>query len=451
MIFKSINPYSDETIEEFNTLTDEDLSNKLKRSTAAFEGWKRTPFNERAALFHNVAKLLRENKSSYARTISLEMGKAINEALGEVEKCAWVCEYYAENAEAFLKDEFIESDAQKSFVSYEPIGAILAVMPWNFPYWQVFRFAAPYLMAGNVALLKHAPNVCKCAIEIENIFREAGFPEGIFQSLIIEVKQVEKVLESHIVQAATLTGSEKAGASVASLAGKNIKKTVLELGGSDPFIVLADADIEKAATVAVQSRMLNAGQSCIAAKRFLVIDSIKDEFTDVVLKKIAALKTGDPLSKDTTTGPLARIDLAENLYRQVQATVKSGAGLLIGGNQDKARFEPALLVDVKPGMVNFDEETFGPAANIIPVADEKQAILYANQSIYGLGASIWTTDNERAVKLAKEIHTGGVFINSLVKSDPRLPFGGIKKSGYGRELSHHGIKEFVNAKTIYVS
>ncbi|UZR97998.1 NAD-dependent succinate-semialdehyde dehydrogenase [Chondrinema litorale] len=451
MNFKSINPYTDELINEFPTLTDEGLRDKLKRSAVSYEGWKRTSYKERAALFNQVSKLLRENKEKYARTVTLEMGKAIKESIAEVEKCAWVCDYYAENAEAFLKDEYLESDAQKSFVSYEPIGAILAVMPWNFPYWQVFRFAAPYLMAGNVALLKHAPNVTGCAIEIENIFREAGFPEGVFQSLIIEVDQVEKVIESHIVQAATLTGSEKAGASLASLAGKNIKKTVLELGGSDPFIVLADADIEKAATVAVQSRMLNAGQSCIAAKRFMVVESVKDEFTAIVQKKIAELKTGDPLLKDTTTGPLARVDLAENLSRQVQESVKAGAGLVMGGQQEKAHFNPALLVDVKPGMANFDEETFGPAATIIPVKDEKQAILYANQSIYGLGASLWTKDTDKAVRIAREIHSGAVFINSLVKSDPRLPFGGIKKSGYGRELSHHGIKEFVNAKTIYVS
>ncbi len=451
MVFKSINPYTDQIIQEYPTLTDAEVGYRLETSEKAFHSWKSTSFAQRADLFMKVAKILREKKEEFARTITLEMGKAITEAKGEVEKCAWVCEYYAENAEDFLKDEYIESDAQKSFVSYEPIGAVLAIMPWNFPFWQVFRFAAPYLMAGNVGILKHAPNVNACSLAIESIFKEAGFPEGVFQSLIIDVDLVPKILEADIVQAATLTGSEKAGASVAALAGQNIKKTVLELGGSDPFIVLPDADVAKAAQVAVQSRMLNAGQSCIAAKRFMVFDSIKDEFTAKVHQHIKALKTGDPLNEETTTGPLARIDLAENLSRQVQDTVKKGAELLMGGQQEKAHFEPALLVKVQPGMANFDEETFGPAATIIPVKDEKQAIEYANRSVYGLGASLWTSDHEKGIHLARQINSGGVFINSLVKSDPRLPFGGIKKSGYGRELSHHGIKEFVNLKTIYVN
>ncbi|MEM1136191.1 MAG: NAD-dependent succinate-semialdehyde dehydrogenase [Bacteroidota bacterium] len=450
MTFETINPFTNEIIATYPILTEKALSEKLEKSTSAFKTWKGTSFGHRSSLFYKVANLLRENKETYARTITLEMGKAIKEALAEVEKCAWVCEYYAEHAEAFLKDEVIESDAQKSFVSYEPIGAILAVMPWNFPYWQVFRFAAPYLMAGNIALLKHAPNVSGCALAIEGIFKEAGFPEGAFQSLIIDVDLVKQVIKSDIVQGVTLTGSERAGGAVASLAGQNIKKTVLELGGSDPFIVLPDADLAQAAKVAVQSRMLNAGQSCIAAKRFIVVESVKEAFTEKVYQEITALKTGDPLLTETTTGPLARIDLAENLNKQVKATIKAGAGLIVGGEQEKAHFNPALLVDVKPGMPGFDEETFGPAASIIPVQDEKEAILYANKSIYGLGASIWTKDIEKAVVLGRKINSGGVFINSMVKSDPRLPFGGIKKSGYGRELSHHGIKEFVNAKTIYV-
>jgi len=451
MTFKSINPYTNEVIEEYPTLNASELEAKLQLSEKAYSSWKETSFSERAALFQKVAKILRDNKEQYAQTITLEMGKAITEAKGEVEKCAWVCEYYAENAEEFLQDEYISSDAQKSFVSYEPIGAVLAIMPWNFPFWQVFRFAAPYLMAGNVGILKHAPNVNACSLAIEEIFTKAGFPEGVFQSLLIDVDLVPQIMEHDIVQAATLTGSEKAGASVAALSGKNIKKTVLELGGSDPFIVLADADLEQAAKVAIQSRMLNAGQSCIAAKRFIVLEAVKGEFTEKVLQNIAALKTGDPLLTETTTGPLARIDLAENLNRQVQETVKKGAELLIGGKQENAHYDPALLVNVKPGMPGFDEETFGPAASIISVQDEAQAIAYANQSAYGLGASVWTNDHEKGIHLARKINSGGVFINSLVKSDPRLPFGGIKKSGYGRELSHHGIKEFVNVKTIYLN
>ncbi|WP_020532526.1 NAD-dependent succinate-semialdehyde dehydrogenase [Flexithrix dorotheae] len=450
MIFETVNPYTDQVIAKYPTLSEMALSDKLEKSKSSFKIWKEIPYGKKASLFHKVGNLLRENKEIYAQKITEEMGKVIKEARGEVEKCAWVCDYYAENAESFLQDEIIKSGARKSFVCYEPIGAILAVMPWNFPYWQVFRFTAPYLMAGNTALLKHAPNVSGCALDIESIFKEAGFPDGVFQSLIINVNLVEKVIKSEIVQGITLTGSEKAGASVAAIAGKNIKKTVLELGGSDPFIVLEDADLERAAAVAVQSRMLNAGQSCIAAKRFLVVQSVKEAFAEKVHQQIAALKMGDPLSEETTTGPMARTDLAEQLNNQVKATIKAGAGLVTGGKQEKAHFEPALLIDVKPGMPGFDEETFGPAACIVPVKDEREAITYANNTIYGLGASVWTKDLEKGVRIGRKINAGGVFINSMVKSDPRLPFGGIKKSGYGRELSHHGIKEFTNVKTIYV-
>ncbi len=451
MKFKSINPYTNEVLEEFETLSDRQIHTALSKAEQAFVHWRKTSFDRRAQYLKKAAAILRKDQDKFARTITLEMGKAISEAKSEVEKCAWVCDYFAENAEEFLKDDVIASDAQKSYIRHEPIGAVLAIMPWNFPFWQVFRFAAPSLMAGNIGLLKHAPNVCRCALHIEDIFREAGIPEGVFQSLIIDVDKVEGILEHPFVQAATLTGSEKAGASVAALAGKNIKKTVLELGGSDPFIVLADADLEKAAKVAVQSRMLNAGQSCIAAKRFIVIESIREDFVEKVRQHIAALQTGDPMKESTTTGPLARVDLAENLAWQVKQSVQKGADLVMGGEQDGARFQPALLRSVKPGMPVFDEETFGPAMTIIGVKSESEAIELANRTQYGLGASIWTTDTDQGNAIAKEIFAGGVFINSLVKSDPRLPFGGVKKSGYGRELSYLGIKEFVNAKTVYIA
>ncbi len=451
MKFKSINPYTNEVIEEFATYSDQEINTRLEKAAQAFKTWRKTGFSERSQLFKRVAEILKTNKETYARTITLEMGKAIGESVSEIEKCAWVCEYFAEQGEAFLKDEVIASDAQKSYVHYQPLGAVFAVMPWNFPYWQVFRFAAPSLMAGNVGILKHAPNVCGVALRIEKIFKEAGFPEGVFQTLIMEVDKVESVMRHSIVQAATLTGSDRAGASLASVAGKYIKKTVLELGGSDPFIVLADADLEQTAKVAVQSRMLNAGQSCIAAKRFIVVDAVREAFSEKVKAHIQQLKTGDPLQKETTTGPLARVDLADNLSRQIKESVSAGAKLVLGGTQDQAKFQPALLLNVQPGMAAFKEETFGPAMAIIPAKNETEAIDLANQSVYGLGASIWTTDLDKGNALAKEIFSGGVFINSLVKSDPRLPFGGIRQSGYGRELSYHGIKEFVNVKTIYIA
>jgi succinate-semialdehyde dehydrogenase / glutarate-semialdehyde dehydrogenase len=451
MKFQSINPYTNEIIESFPALSEQEIGQKLESSREAFYPWSKTSFRYRADLLLKVADVLDNDTDRYAKTITLEMGKTINEARGEIKKCAWVCRYYAENAEEFLQDEIISTDARKSYVRYEPIGAVLAIMPWNFPFWQVFRFAAPTLMAGNTGLLKHAPNVSRCALQIEALFTEAGFPEGVFQSLIIDVNHVPKLVAHPIVQAVTLTGSNRAGASVASLAGQHIKKSVLELGGSDPFIVLADADLNHTAKVAVQARMMNAGQSCIAAKRFIVHEKVKDEFTQRVQQHIEALKTGNPLHESTTTGPLARVDLAENIERQINQSVQKGAQLVIGGQREGARFSPALLLNVQPGMAAFDEETFGPAATIIPVESEAKAIERANQTLYGLGASIWTNDPEKGAMLAQDIFSGSVFINSLVKSDPRLPFGGIKQSGYGRELSYHGIKEFVNAKTIYIA
>jgi succinate-semialdehyde dehydrogenase/glutarate-semialdehyde dehydrogenase len=381
------------------------------------------------------------------------MGKIITESLAEVEKSAWVCEYYAENAEQFLSDEIIKSGAARSFVSFEPLGPVLAVMPWNFPFWQVFRFAAPALMAGNAGLLKHASNVPGCALAIEQIFREAGFPENLFRTLMIPGRDVEHILKNDKVVAATLTGSESAGSKVASFAGKYLKKTVMELGGSDPFIVLEDANIEKCAQIAVTARMLNTGQSCIAAKRFIVVDEVYKTFVARVKEILSELKTGDPLNPKSRFGPLARLDLMEDVDRQINASVEQGAKLELGGRRMAGEgfyYEPTLLTDVTPEMPVFSEETFGPVLAVMKVKSEKEAIEAANNCEYGLGGCLWTTDVDKGIELARQIESGAVFVNGMVKSDPRLPFGGIKRSGYGRELSHYGMREFVNIKTIVV-
>lgn len=450
-VFKSIYPYTQEVIAEYPLMDDATIDGCLIKSEAAFKQWRKTSFNHRSDLMLRLADVLLQNSSTYATLITREMGKVLKEAKAEVEKCAACCRYYAEHAEAFLKDVPQPSDAANSYVIYQPIGAILAIMPWNFPFWQVFRFAAPYIMAGNVALLKHAPNVCGTALAIEQAFTEAGFPAGVFQTLIMDVDKTEAIINHDIVQGVTLTGSELAGSKVATLAGKAIKKTVLELGGSDVVIVLEDADIQKAAKVAVQSRMQNAGQSCIAAKRFITVGNATGDFTEAVRREIAALKQGDPFDETITTGPVARIDLAEKLQQQMQASISNGAQLLLGGERDGCNFNPALLVNVQKGMATFDEEAFGPLASIIAAKDEQHAIDLTNDHRYGLGGAIWSRDIEKAQALGKEIESGAVFINAMVKSDPRYPFGGIKKSGYGRELSHFGIHEFMNAKTIYVN
>jgi succinate-semialdehyde dehydrogenase/glutarate-semialdehyde dehydrogenase len=447
-MFKSINPYNQSVIAEFEPLNDSTLQKKINLAAIVYKDWRKESFSKRAQLLINAAKLMRQNKEEYARVITLEMGKAINEARAEVEKCAGAFDYYAQHGEQLLANEIITTEAKQSYVTYQPTGAVFAIMPWNFPFWQVVRFAAPTIMAGNVGLLKHAPNVCQVSLTIEKIFREAGFPEGVFQSLIVDVDKVECIIQNSIVQAVTLTGSEYAGSSVAALAGKNIKRSVLELGGSDAFIVLKDADIEKAAKVATLSRMQNAGQSCIAAKRFIVEETVKEQFIKHFNANIQSLKQGDPLDEKITMGPMARIDLAEKLEKQMNSSVKSGASMLTGGDRKGCNFLPTLLDHVQPGMTVFDEETFGPLAAVITVKDEKEAIATANNSRYGLGAAIWTKDLDRAATLAKDIEVGAVFVNSLMRSDSRLPFGGIKKSGYGRELSELGIKEFVNAKTV---
>src|SRR2546427_9745516 len=404
----------------------------------------------RAKLVREAARLLRERKSQHARTMALEMGKPLPQGEAEAEKCAWVCDYYAEHAERFLADEPRETDASKAFVRSDPIGPVLAIMPWNFPFWQVFRFAAPALMAGNAGLLKHAPNVTRCALEIEAIFREAGFPEGLFRALILSNEAVAQVIADPRVRAVTLTGSDRAGSQVAERAGRHLKKTVLELGGSDPFLVLGDADVEQAARAAAEARLLNSGQSCIAAKRFIVMEPVADRFLDAFVPAMRARRMGDPLAPGTQVGPQARHDLRANLHRQVEESVRRGARLLLGGAIPEGPgffYAPTVLAAVAEGMPAFDEEVFGPVAAVIRVQDEAQAVRVANASRYGLGAAVWTGDTARGERLARELEVGSVFVNGLVKSDPRLPFGGIKHSGYGRELSEYGLKEVGNAKT----
>ncbi len=448
MIYKSIYPYTQETISEYVVMSNKEIDNCLQLAEKTFVDWKLTSYKQRALVFMQVAFILERDKELLAILIVHEMGKIKAEAISEIEKCAYVCTYYAEHAANLLQDEIMEAGYHKSFVTYQPIGAVLGVMPWNFPFWQVFRFAAPTLMAGNIALLKHAPNVCGCALIIEKIFLEAGAPPGVFQTLIIETSSVEKLLQTDIVQAVSLTGSERAGSAVAMLAGKNIKKSVLELGGSDALIILPDADMKAAAKVALQSRFLNAGQSCIGAKRFIVLEEALNDFMQEIHLLLPTYIQGDPLNAATTTGPLARLDLAENLNRQMQQSKERGATIGFSGSMEGCNFSPALLMNVSKGMLAFDEETFGPLAAVITAKNEAEAISYANDSSLGLGGSIWTSDIEKGIALARKINTGSVFINALVKSDPKLPIGGIKKSGYGRELGRHGILEFVNAKTI---
>jgi succinate-semialdehyde dehydrogenase/glutarate-semialdehyde dehydrogenase len=447
-IFKSIYPYTQEILAEYPLMKGAELEQRMHNASTAYKSWGKNSFTERAKVLKNVAAILRRDQETLASLITNEMGKIISEARSEVEKCAMTADYYAEHAEIFLKDETLESNYTKSFVTYQPVGVILGIMPWNFPFWQVFRYAAPTLMAGNTTLLKHAPNTCGCSLALEKIFLEAGAPEGTFTSLIIDTPAVEKILDSDLVQAATLTGSERAGSSVASIAGRNIKKTVMELGGSDALIILPDADMKNAAAVALNSRMLNAGQSCIAAKRFIILKEALKEFLEAFMVQLKELKQGDPFDKSVTTGPMARLDLVDKLDKQLKSSVKMGAKLEWGGEINGCNFKPALLMNVKKGMPAFDEETFGPLAAVIVAEDEMEAVQLANDSAYGLSGSIWTKDIEKGIALAKQMETGAVYINTLVKSDPRLPFGGIKKSGYGRELGRNGILEFVNAKTI---
>ncbi|HEX9150637.1 MAG TPA: NAD-dependent succinate-semialdehyde dehydrogenase [Flavobacterium sp.] len=449
MIFKSINPFSGEIIGEHEVLTNSQLNHKLELSENAFKNWRTTSFQERADKMKKLANILRAHKEELGLLITSEMGKVISEAISEVEKSAGNCDFYAANAEKMLKDQTYNTPFTSMSV-YDPMGAVFAIMPWNYPFWQVLRYAAPAIMAGNVTLLKHARNVIGCAKAIENAFLEAGFPEGVFQQITIDVTQVESIIASDVVHGITLTGSEMTGSSVASLAGKYIKKSVMELGGSDAFIVLNDADLEKAATVATQSRMLNAGQACICAKRFIVTDKVADEFVALFAQKVTALSQGNPLQKGINMGPLARLDLAEKLSDQLEKSLQQGAKLVVGGQRENCNFEPTLIDYVDPGNIAFQEETFGPLATIIRARDELDAVAIANNHRYGLASAIWTEDRENAYHLARKIEAGNVFINSLARSDSRIPFGGIKKSGYGRELSEIGIREFMNMKSVII-
>ena len=450
MTFNSINPYNNQIVGTYEGISDDELTNKLDKSYVAFQSWKKVSLVDRSELMRKAGQVLRDNVEEYARMITLEMGKPISESKGEINKCAWVCDYYAENAQDFLSDEVIKTDAQKSFVKHDPIGAVLAIMPWNFPFWQVFRFAAPTLMAGNVGLLKHAPNVFGCAIQMEEVFTKAGFPDGVFQNLIVHHDRTETIISHQAVKAISLTGSERAGAAVAEIAGRHIKKSLLELGGNNAFIVWEDADIDKVIETALVARMLNCGQSCIAAKRFILLDGIYDEFVEKFTNAISALPDGDPLKESTKVGPMARIDLANQLQKQVQGSVSQGAELLLGGNQRNCYHEPTILGNVKPGMPAFDEETFGPLAAMIRAKDIDEAFMLSGMSPFGLGVTVCTRDIDKAVSMADRVTDGAYFVNELVKSDPRLPFGGTKRSGYGRELAKDGMMEFVNRKTVYV-
>ena len=453
-MIKTINPTTEEIIKEYQFLGYAGVTELIDKTHTAQLGWKKTGFETRAEKMRNAAKALRKNKALYARLMADEMGKPLADGEGEVEKCAWVCDYYADNAEKFLGNELIQSDAGKSMVVFQPLGIVFAIMPWNFPFWQVFRFAAPSLMAGNGALLKHAPNVFGCAEAIESVFVGAGFPRNLFSNLVIDTDMAARVIENDHISAVTLTGSTRAGKAVAAKAGSCLKKTVLELGGSDPYIVLEDAELGGAAKICAASRLINNGQSCISAKRFIVPKAISSEFVNMLVGEMGSAKVGDPLDPGTRLGPMARADLREGLHNQVRKSIDMGAECLIGGKIPEGKgyfYPPTVLTKVTKDMPAYNEEIFGPVACVIEVENEAEAIAIANDSQYGLGAAIFTTDLEKAEKIAaEELKAGSCFVNTFVKSDPRLPFGGIKESGYGRELSHYGIREFVNIKTVYI-
>ena len=454
-MLRSIDPANGRELATFPELDAAGIEEAVDRAWSSRHAWRDAGFNLRTAILRSAAGVLRAEKPRFAALMTSEMGKPIVEAEAEVEKCAWTATWIADNAARLLADEPIESTATKSYVRFQPLGVILAVMPWNFPFWQAFRAGLPALAAGNVMLLKHASNVPQCAVAIEDVFREAGVPKGVFQTLLIGSGAIEGILADRRVAGVTLTGSEAAGAQVAATAGKALKKSVLELGGSDPFIVLADADVKTAAKVACRARNQNNGQSCIAAKRFIVAEPIADEFEELFTSAVAALKVGDPMDRANQVGPLARADLIDDLERQVKESVKKGARVLTGGKRlDKGPggyfFEPTVLAGVRPGMPVYHEETFGPVAAVIRVRDAEEALRVANDSEFGLGASVWTNDIERGEMLAERVEAGLVFVNGMVASDARLPFGGVKKSGYGRELSSYGIREFTNIQTVWV-
>jgi succinate-semialdehyde dehydrogenase/glutarate-semialdehyde dehydrogenase len=453
-MLQSINPTNEELIQQYAEMSDSDVTEILAHANSTYREWKLTSFEYRASLMKNAAKVLRERKDEFAKLMTLEMGKPILQSKAEVEKCAWVCDYYADNAEKFLANEIVKTEFSKSYISYQPIGVVLAVMPWNFPFWQVFRFAAPTLMAGNAGVLKHASNVMGCALAIEEVFLKAGFPKNLFMTLVVSSKKVESVIRNKNVQAVTLTGSTPAGRSVASIAGSELKKSLLELGGSDAYIILEDADLYAAAEICVNSRIINGGQSCIAAKRFIIVEEIYKMFEDLFLQKMKSKKMGDPFDESNHLGPQARTDLRNELHDQVKMSISKRAKLLLGGeipNVKGAYYPPTVLSNVSPGMPAYDDEIFGPVASLIKVKNEREAIKVANATSFGLGAAVFTKDDERGERIAeKELIAGSCFVNDSVRSDPRLPFGGVKESGYGRELSVFGIREFVNIKTVCI-
>ncbi len=449
----SINPYSQQEIARYEEIEERELQLLIDHNYKAFKNWKRLSYKQRGHFFKKMGELLRQNKVELGTLITNEMGKIIGESVAEIEKCAWLCDYYADNTADLLTPEYYEADVTSSYVRFDPIGPVYGIMPWNFPFWQVLRAAVPTMMAGNTFLLKHAPNVQGCAYAIENLFREAGFPESVFTNLVIPVELSDRVIANTKVQGVTLTGSRRAGQAVASVAGKYLKKSVMELGGSDPYIVLADAQFNESCKTGVCSRMLNSGQVCIAAKRFIVEEAVFDQFVDEQKALLENMQLGDPLDETIDMGPMARADLLENIENQVNKSVQMGATILTGGTKvdDKSWFyKPTLITDVKKGMPVYDEETFGPVSVVIKAKDPEDAIRIANDTIYGLGASLWTQNIPLAEKLAAKLEAGAVFINGMTKSDPRLPFGGTKQSGYGRELSNYGIKEFTNIKTVWV-
>lgn len=447
---QSFNPYTQTLIQNYDELSDKELQEKLEATQKAFTLWKETSFEFRAKLILKLGEQLKVQKESLGKLITNEMGKPLKQSIAEVEKCAWLCTYYAEITAQTLQNKIIETDASKSYVRYEPLGVILAIMPWNYPFWQYFRFIIPNLMAGNVGVLKHASNVSGCALTIEKLFDDAGFPKNVSTTLLVSSKNTHKIIENKIVKAVTLTGSYGAGSAVAELSGKHIKKTVLELGGSNALIVFDDADIEKTLETVVNARYQNSGQSCIAGKRLLIQEGIKEKFVEALKEKVAALKFGDPLDLKTEIGVLAQEKFAQELEIQMNESIKQGAKLILGGKRDKAYFEATILNNVSPEMTAFQEETFGPLLTITSFKTEAEAVALSNNSSFGLGVSIFTKNEERIHKMIPKFEEGAVFVNELVKSDPRLPFGGIKDSGYGRELSTDALFEFMNIKTVYV-
>lgn len=455
MTLESVNPATGQTIKTYEEMDEAAIQMAVEQSHSAYLDWRETGFAERGRFLCNMAEALRQDGEELARLMSQEMGKPIKQSRAEIEKCAWGCEYYAEHGEAFLAPETVETDAQRSYITYRPLGIVLAVMPWNFPFWQVIRFTAPALMAGNAVLLKHAGNVTGCGLAIEGLFRRAGFPEGLFRTLLIGSDKVQAVLSRPEIAAVTLTGSTGAGQAVASGAGERVKKTVLELGGSDPYLILEDADLEGAVEACTAGRLQNTGQSCIAAKRLVVVEPLVEEFQQRLMERMKGYKMGDPLEEESDLGPQARADLRDAVHKQVLRSVERGAKLLLGGEVPDgpgAYYPATLLTNVQKGMPAYDEEVFGPVAAVIMARDEEDAIRIANDTPYGLGAAVFTKDVERGEKIAAErIEAGSCFVNAFVKSDPRLPFGGVKGSGYGRELSELGIREFVNVKTVYIA